>query len=142
LRWAHSKGLEVGLNVHPSISLSDPSLAAADAAAGGVARSSGRCFSHIRDATVRCAVFDWARGEQVAAYFELHAPFERQGVDFWWLDWNNDESDAQAPGLTPDAWINSLYAAREAAGGRRWLPLSRIGSSFWNYGAAMPGVWA
>ena len=142
MRWAHSKGLEVGLNVHPSISLADPSLAAADAAAGGLARDSGRCFSHVRDDNVRCAVFDWARREQVAAYFELHAPFERQGVDFWWLDWNSDESDAQAPGLTPDAWINSLYAAREAAGGRRWLPLSRIGSSFWNYGAAMPGVWA
>ena len=142
LRWAHSKGLEVGLNVHPSISLKDPSLAAADAATGGLARDSGRCFSHVRDDNVRCAVFDWARREQVAAYFELHAPFERQGVDFWWLDWNSDESDAKAPGLTPDAWINSLYAAREAAGGRRWLPLSRIGSSFWNYGAAMPGVWA
>ena len=41
LRWAHSKGLEVGLNVHPSISLSDPSFAAADATAGGLAPDSG-----------------------------------------------------------------------------------------------------
>ncbi len=142
LRWAHAKGLEVGLNVHPSISLSDPSFAAADATAGGLAPDSGRCRSHLRDPFESCAVFDWARREQVAAYFELHAPFESQGVDFWWLDWNSDESDAQAPGLTPDAWINSLYAAREASRGRRWLTLSRIGSSFWNYGAAMPGVWA
>ena len=117
LRWAHSKGLEVGLNVHPSISLSDPSFAAANAAAAGLAPDSGRCFSHVRDANVRCAVFDWARRDQAAAYFDLHAPFESQGVDFWWLDWNSDESDAQAPGLTPDAWINSLYAAREAARG-------------------------
>ena len=142
MRWAHAKGLEVGLNVHPSISLSDPSFGAADATAGGLAPDSGRCRSHVRDPFESCAVFDWARREQVAAYFELHAPFESQGVDFWWLDWNSDESDAQAPGLTPDAWINSLYAAREAARGRRWLTLSRIGSSFWNYGAAMPGVWA
>ena len=96
----------------------------ADAAAGGLAHDSGRCLSHATATpNARCAVFDWARREQVAAYFALHAPFERQGVDFWWLDWNSDESDAQAPGLTPDTWINSLYAAarrpRAAAAGWR-----------------------
>jgi hypothetical protein len=142
LRWAHTKGLEVGLNVHPSISRVDPAFPAADATAGGLPADSGRCKIHLQDEGAECAVFDWARPEHVAAYFGLHAPFEDQGADFWWLDWNSDESDARAPGLTPDAWINSLYAARQANRGNRWLALSRIGSSFWNYHAAMPGVWA
>ena len=90
-----AKGLDVALNVHPSISHKDPSFAAADAAAGGLAPDSGRCCRTSATPTRRCAVFDWARREQVAAYFALHAPFEREGVDFWWLDWNSDESDAQ-----------------------------------------------
>ncbi len=38
LRWAHAKGLDVALNVHPSISTKDPAYAAADAAAGGLDR--------------------------------------------------------------------------------------------------------
>jgi Glycosyl hydrolases family 31/Domain of unknown function (DUF5110) len=142
LDWAQSQGIDVALNVHPSISRSDPAFAAADSTAGGLGGDSGRCRVHLRDPNASCAVFDWARLEQAAAYFGLHAPFEQQGVDFWWLDWNNDESDARAPGLTADTWINSLYAARQAERGRRWLALSRIGSSFWNYHAAMPGVWA
>ena len=142
LSWAHRQGVDVALNVHPSITRADPAFPAADSTAGGLASDSGRCQIHLHDPSASCAVFDWARREQVAAYFSLHAPFEQQGVDFWWLDWNNDESDARAPGLTPDTWINSLYAQREAARGRRWLALSRIGSSFWNYQAAMPGAWA
>ena len=142
LRWARGQGLEVGLNVHPSITRDDPSFPAADATAGGLPSDGGRCKTHLQDPNAQCAVFDWARREHVAAYFGLHAPFERQGVDFWWLDWNSDESDARAPGLTPDTWINSLYAADMANRGQRWLALSRIGSSFWNYHAPMPGAWA
>jgi Glycosyl hydrolases family 31 TIM-barrel domain/Glycosyl hydrolase family 31 C-terminal domain/Domain of unknown function (DUF5110) len=140
LDWAHSKGLDVVLNVHPSITDADPGFAAANAEAGGLLPDSGHCNPLAR--TTSCRVWDWARREHVRSYFSLHQPFERQGVDFWWLDWNGDESRAEAPGLTPDAWINSLYAERQRERGSRWLPLSRIGSSAWHYGAPMPGVWA
>jgi hypothetical protein len=142
LRWAHSKGLAVTLNVHPSIDQADPAFPAANAAAGGLALDGGRCGLHYGGPLLPCGVWDWARRDQVASYFSLHAPFERDGIDFWWLDWNNDESNAKAPGLTPDTWINSLYAQRERDRGSRWLVLSRIGSSFWNYPGAMPGAWA
>ncbi len=40
-------------------------------------------------------------------------PFERDGLDFWWLDYCCDESYALAPGLTQDSWINRLYARRK-----------------------------
>jgi Glycosyl hydrolases family 31/Domain of unknown function (DUF5110) len=142
LRWAHTKGLDVALNVHPSISTQDPAYAAADAAAGGLAQDDGRCDAFTDVDTGPCGVWDWARREQVSSYFSLHEPFEGQGVDFWWLDWNSDASRAEAPGLTPDAWINALYAKRQRDRGSRWVPLSRIGASMANYGAAMPGVWA
>lgn len=142
IKWAHSKGLDVALNVHPSISREDPAYPAADAAAGGLATDSGRCQVHLHDSEAVCGVWNWARREHAGSYFSLHEPFERQGVDFWWLDWNSDESNATAPGLTPDTWINALYAERQRARGSRWPVLSRIGSSFWNYHAAMPGAWA
>jgi Glycosyl hydrolases family 31/Domain of unknown function (DUF5110) len=142
LKWAHTKGLDVALNVHPSIAQNDPSYPAANAAAGGLAHDSGRCEERYQGPDTPCGVWDWAQRDDVASYFSLHAPFERDGVDFWWLDWNNDESNAKAPGLTPDTWINSLYAQREADRGSRWLVLSRIGSSFWNYGGVSTGAFA
>jgi hypothetical protein len=142
LKWAHSKGLAVTLNVHPSIAQNDPAFPAANATAGGLGFDSGRCQLHYGSPQTPCGVWDWARPDHVASYFSVHAPFERDGIDFWWLDWNSDESNANAPGLTPDTWINSLYAQRERDRGSRWLVLSRIGSSFWNYQGAMPGAWA
>ena len=142
LRWAHTKGLDVALNVHPSISTKDPAYAAADAAAGGLDRDGGRCGDFIAAEPGPCGVWDWARREHVQSYFSLHEPFERQGVDFWWLDWNGDASRADGPGLTPDAWINGLYSQRQGDRGSRWVPLSRIGASMSDYGAAMPGIWA
>lgn len=143
LEWAHSRGLSVALNVHPSIAHDDPAYPSADQIAGGLLPDDGRCERRFPNRpNSPCGVWDWARREHVESFFSLHAPFEAQGVDFWWLDWNSDRSDAVAPGLTPDAWINSLYAQRSRDRGTRWPVLSRIGSSMWNYFAPMPGVWA
>jgi hypothetical protein len=142
LNWAHSQGLDVTLNVHPSISTDDPSFAAADAAAGGLIDGGDRCRAFLPDPDAVCAVWDWARPAHVASYFSLHAPFEQAGVDSWWLDYCCDESRAVAAGLTPDTWINALYAQRERDRGLRWLPLTRIGSSVFDYGAASAGAWA
>jgi hypothetical protein len=142
MRWAHSKGLHVGLNAHPSISTEDPSYGAADAAAGGLIDDGGRCAVRFKEPEAKCGVWDWARPAHAASYFSLHEPFELAGADFWWLDWAGDTSDASAPGLTPDTWINSLYARRARARGQRWATLSRIGASYWDYDAAGAGAWA
>jgi hypothetical protein len=142
VNWAHTKGLDLALNVHPSISTQDPAYPGADAAAGGLAQDGGQCDAFVDAEIGACGVWDWARREQVQSYFSLHEPFEAQGIDFWWLDWNSDASRADAAGLTPDAWINALYAQRQRDRGSRWVPLSRIGASLQSYDAAMPGVWA
>ena len=118
-----------------------PASAAARRAGPGQRQRSSRAYATLP--RVRCAVFDWARRDQAAAYFDLHAPFESQGVDFWWLDWNSDESDADGTG--PDARRLDQLAVRRPRGRAR-PPL--VGAEpdrcprFWNYGAAMPGVWA
>jgi alpha-glucosidase (family GH31 glycosyl hydrolase) len=101
--------------IHPSISTDDPKYPAADAQAGGLATSSGQCRILIADPMASCAVFDWTKPAQIAAYFALHQDFERAGADVFWLDWCCDDSSAVAPGLTADTWINSLYAPRQRA---------------------------
>ena len=64
---------------------------------------------------------------QAQSYFTLHQPYESQGVAFWWLDWCCDASTASLPGVTPDSWINHLYAADLANKRQRGFVLSRIG---------------
>lgn len=144
LNWAHGEGLDVTLNIHPSISTADPSYAATDAAAGGLIDGGARCQEFIRDPTATCGVWDWAQRDDVASYFALHAPFELTGVDNWWLDYCCDESRATAAGLTPDTWINSLYARREQQRDLRWLPLARIGASMFDQAGigGGSGIWS
>lgn len=44
------------------------------------------------------------------AYFEcLHHPLERDGVDFWWMDWQQGNVGSQLPSLKTLPWINELH---------------------------------
>jgi alpha-glucosidase len=65
------------------------------------------------------------------AYFRcLHHPMEKQGVDFWWMDWQQGESTAM-PGLDPLPWINHLHwrdmETNPERCGKRPLIFSRFG---------------
>ena len=44
------------------------------------------------------------------AYFNsvIH-PLERQGVDFWWLDWQQYKQSRYVPGLSNTFWINHIF---------------------------------
>jgi alpha-glucosidase (family GH31 glycosyl hydrolase) len=130
LRWAHGQGLSIALNIHPSISTRDPGYAEANSAAGGLTISGGQCRILIADPTGQCAVFDWTKPRQIDAYFALHQGFERDGADLFWFDWCCDDSSASAPGLTPDTWINSLYAREQRARGLRWPAFARVGGAY------------
>jgi hypothetical protein len=136
LSWAKAQGINVTLNVHASIPSNDPQLAATQAIAGGPLASSS-CFSGS------CQVWDWSQVAQAESYFALHQPLESQGVDFWWLDWCCDSSTTSLPGLTPDNWINHLYAQDLANKGQRGFVLSRIGSSYQSPDQVYPaGPWS
>jgi glycosyl hydrolase family 31/uncharacterized protein DUF5110 len=130
LRWAHGNGLSAGLNIHPSINDHDPLFPQTQQRAKGRLTPSMSCRVAQADTQGQCMVFDWADRPQLDAYFKLHEPFERDGADFWWLDWCCDATKADAPGLTPDTWINKHYADRQRARGSRWPAFSRIGGSY------------
>ena len=75
--------------------------------------------------------FDCADRRFMQGYFELlHHPLEAQGVDFWWLDWQQGVQ-ASLPGLDPLWWLNHLHFYDLARDGRKrsfhLLPLGRPG---------------
>jgi alpha-glucosidase (family GH31 glycosyl hydrolase) len=108
--WAQSEGLHNTMNIHPSILSSDPQYAQAQQTAQGkLTKNNASCYSdqgHGAD----CYTFDWGDPNQLKAYFDLHQTMERQGVDFWWLDWCCEQSSSSLSGVTPDAFINQQYA--------------------------------
>ena len=59
------------------------------------------------------------------AYFDvLHKPYERQGVDFWWIDWQQGKK-CDVDGLDPLNALNHYHFLDNAEDGRMPLILSR-----------------
>jgi hypothetical protein len=60
-------------------------------------------------------------------YFtSLHHPLEEQGIDFWWIDWQQGEN-TEIAGLDPLLWLNHLHFADARRRGLRPLVFSRWG---------------
>jgi hypothetical protein len=95
----HARGLRTALNLHPAEGV-HPHETQYGAMAGrlGVDPASGQPLR-----------FDIADPEFTRAYFELlHHPLEAQGVDFWWIDWQQGTLSG-LPGLDPLYWLNHLH---------------------------------
>jgi alpha-glucosidase (family GH31 glycosyl hydrolase) len=120
--WSRSQGLHNTLNIHPSIVSSDPRFAQAQATAKGRLTNVGGCLA---GAGFTCYTFDWSDPNQLKAYLDLHRTMEKQGADFWWLDWCCESSRSSMPGVTPDAWINQQYASDTAKNIGRGFAFSR-----------------
>lgn len=69
--------------------------------------------------------FDITSPRFVDSYLKrLHHPLEKDGVDFWWLDWQSGGS-TRVPGLDPLWMLNHIHFHDSAREGRRPLTLSR-----------------
>ncbi|HEX3900062.1 MAG TPA: TIM-barrel domain-containing protein [Mycobacteriales bacterium] len=128
IAWAHRQGINVALNIHPSIDSTDPKYAATVAKTGPLKIDPSCTLTQI-DPLGQCHVFDLTQEKQIKAYLQLQAAVLADGVDEWWLDWCCDATVAGVGGLTPDTWFNSLETGQLAARGDRWLVLSRVGGS-------------
>ncbi len=115
LRWLHDNGFKVTLNVHPS---------------QGVRffedQYKDMCMALGKDAESReCVCFDPADLKFMRAYFDvLHHPFEDEGVDFWWIDWQQGKT-SKIPGLDPLWALNHYHTADSGRENKRPLILSR-----------------
>ncbi len=78
LQKVKAKGLKVTLNLHPS-----DGVRFWETAYSKMANAVG-----ADAATERVIPFSFTSDLFINAYFDvLHAPLEKQGVDFWWMDW-------------------------------------------------------
>ncbi|MGN6246008.1 MAG: TIM-barrel domain-containing protein [Motilibacteraceae bacterium] len=111
----HDRGLQVALNVHPADGIRAYEDAYASMAlAMGIDPESGR--------PVR---FEPADPDFLEAYLEeVHHPHERDGVDFWWLDWQSG-THSSVPGLDPLWVLNHVHYLDSARDGSRPLTFSR-----------------
>ncbi|MDX6302643.1 MAG: hypothetical protein QOF53_3857 [Nocardioidaceae bacterium] len=111
----HERGLAVSLNVHPA-----EGVHAHEAAYPAIAKRMGT--DPAGELPVR---FDPTDPDFLEAYFEeLHHPLEDEGVDFWWLDWQQG-GVTRIPGLDPLWLLNHFHYLDSGRGGRRPLTFSR-----------------
>jgi alpha-glucosidase len=56
----------------------------------------------------------------------LHHPLEKQGIDFWWLDWQQEPTTKMA-GVNPTWWLNYVHFSDQEREGKRPLLFHRWG---------------
>ena len=95
----HRRGLRTTLNVHPR-----DGVRAFEDAYPEVAKRVG-----IDPATEENVEFDLTNPDFVDAYFDMHHRMEAEGVDFWWLDWQQGMFDPKMKNLSNTWWINYAF---------------------------------
>ena len=115
MKWLHDKGMKITLNVHPADGVRDyEELYPKMAKAMGIDPASGQ--------TVK---FDPADPKFMDAYFNvLSHELEKQGVDFWWIDWQQGTS-SRLEGLDPLWSLNHFHYLDSAWKGTRPITFSR-----------------
>jgi alpha-glucosidase len=113
----HTDGLKTTLNLHPASGIQPWEQAyAAMATAMG-----------IDPATKKYVPFDITDKKFAINYMNLVLhPLEKQGIDFWWLDWQQ-EPTTKMPGVTPTWWLNYVHFTDQQREGKRPLLFHRWG---------------
>ena len=115
LRWLHDNGFHVPLNVHPS-----QGIRFFEACYEAVCKKMG-----VDPATRKYVPFDIGDPNFVETYFDdVHHPLEAEGVDFWWIDWQQGTGTG-IPGLDPLWALNHYHTLDSGRGEKRPLILSR-----------------
>ena len=111
----HARGMKTTLNVHP---------------ADGI-RAYEDCYPEVAEAMGVDAKkeepvnFDIADPKFVDVYFEkVHHPMEKEGVDFWWIDWQQGQS-TKIEGLDPLWMLNHYHFLDSGRDGKRPMTFSR-----------------
>jgi alpha-glucosidase len=113
----HADGLKTTLNLHPASGIQPW-----EAAYPAMARAMG-----IDPATRKYVPFDPTNKKWVVNYFNLVLhPLEQQGIDFWWLDWQQ-EPNTKLPGVNNTWWLNYLHFTDQQREGKRPLLFHRWG---------------
>jgi len=118
LKNLHNEGLKTTLNLHPASGVQPW-----EGAYPAMARAMG-----VDPSTKKYVPFDITNKQFAMNYMDLlHHPLEKQGIDFWWLDWQQ-EANTQTPGVSPTWWLNYVhFTDQQREGGKRPLLFHRWG---------------
>ncbi|MFC7374894.1 MULTISPECIES: TIM-barrel domain-containing protein [unclassified Brachybacterium] len=115
LEQLHRRGMRTTLNLHPA-----DGVRAFEDAYPEMARELG-----IDPETEQTIPFDPTDRDFLRAYFDhLHHPLEEQGVDFWWIDWQQG-STSRLPGVDPLWLLNHFHQLDSARDGGAGMTFSR-----------------
>lgn len=115
LKFLHNEGMKVTLNLHPQ-----QGIAAHEDCYAEMAKAMG-----IDPSTEECVEFDIADPKFMENYFKIvHNPMEDEGVDFWWMDWQQGNT-SKVPGLDPLWMLNHYHYIDLGRDGKRPLVFSR-----------------
>ncbi len=113
----HADQLKTSLNLHPASGIQPW-----ETAYPAMARAMG-----IDPATKKYVPFDPTDKRWATNYFNLVLhPLEKQGIDFWWLDWQQ-ELNTKMPGVNNTWWLNYLHFTDQQREGKRPLLFHRWG---------------
>ena len=115
MAWLHNKGYHITLNVHPA-----DGVRAHEEIYQEMAKELG--IDYEKEEPIS---FDVTNMEFLKAYFKyLHHQNEKDGVDFWWIDWQQGEH-SKLKGLDPLWMLNHYHYLDNKKNGKRALILSR-----------------
>lgn len=117
LRACHERGVTVSLNDHPHDGIRPHEWNYNEFAASlGLSKEDPVPLFDLSDSTYMNRFFEYA-----------HRPSEDMGVDFWWLDWQQNYLFPHVRGhhATSLAWINELYYRDSQRQGKRGAGYSR-----------------
>ena len=115
LKGLSDEGLEVSLNLHPQ-----EGVAAHEDAYEKMAEAMG-----IDPKTEKCVPFEIENPEFIENYFKyLHHPLEKEGVRFWWMDWQQGNT-TRVKGLDPLWMLNHYHYIDNTRNGNRGMAFSR-----------------
>ena len=113
----HAQGIKATLNMHPASGVHPWEKAYPE-----MAKAMG-----IDPATRKWVAFDITNKKFARNYMDLlHHPLERQGINFWWLDWQQ-EANTSTPGVSPTWWLNYVHFTDQEMEGKRPLLFHRWG---------------
>ena len=113
----HRQGITVSLNDHPHDGIRKHEYNYAD-----FAKALGRDTAAVEP------LFDLGDPAYMDAFFKYaHAPHEDMGVDFWWLDWQQNYLFPYVRGFNTTSlqWVNELYYRDSMRDGKRGTGYSR-----------------
>jgi len=118
LKKIDEEGLKTTMNLHPASGIQPW-----EAAYPAMARAMG-----IDPATKKYIPFDPTDKKWATNYFDLVLhPLEKQGIDFWWLDWQQQPMMTKLPGVANTWWLNYVHFTDQQREGKRPLLFHRWG---------------